>query len=224
MSAFALPRSQMWPILLGPHFFDHPENILRTWADFFEKVPSGWSGTISPVLPQPPVPAPNSHSSDGIPLAMMGNLSEMSDATSENDWPFDTLRVRTEHLNRPTISQIYRGEVTPPEWVANCPVAQQYIELLGPLDWENFPEPDGGVQPGPVPNPRRAFASTFLLKLNEEKRYMPGTRHFLVTHPSLVWLFGFRLVPSEDSTYGFDVDASVPTARHLSRVLRESDN
>ena len=50
-----------------------------------------------------------------------------------------------------------------PEWVANCPVAQKYLELLGPLDWDNFPEPVSGLLPGRAAYPLRAFAATFYL-------------------------------------------------------------
>ena len=53
---------------------------------------------------------------------------------------------------------------------------------------------------------------------------MPATREFLVDHPSQVWLFGFRLEYDENSVYGFDVERSVPTSRHMTRILRHSDN
>ena len=64
----------------------------------------------------------------------------------------------------------------------------------------------------------------FIIKIDRHLRYMSHLRDFLVEHPALVWLLGFRLAPSEAAPYGFDVEASLPTARHFGRVLRELPN
>jgi len=49
-------------------------------------------------------------------------------------------------------------------------------------------------------------------------------REYLVQHPALVWVLGFPLVPSNAFVWGFDVEASLPTHRHLSRLLRTIPN
>jgi len=53
---------------------------------------------------------------------------------------------------------------------------------------------------------------------------MSQLRTFLVEHPALVWVLGFKLTPSDKVSYGFDVDASVPHRKQLGRVLRDLHN
>ena len=49
-------------------------------------------------------------------------------------------------------------------------------------------------------------------------------RAYLIEHPALVWVLGFKLVASPTRQYGFDVEASVPSRKQLGRVLRDLDN
>jgi len=50
---------------------------------------------------------------------------------------------------------------------------------------------------------------------------MPKLREYLVEQPALTWLLGFPLKAASDYSWGFDVDAGLPTHRHMSRILRE---
>jgi hypothetical protein len=128
-------------------------------------------------------------------------------------------------LERPSISQLAQPDVVLPRFVAECDVARRYLDLLAILDWDNFPERDPNRPwPGPKPVPRACFVASYLVKLEEPIRYMPKLRKFLVEHPALVWILGFPLVPSPDFPWGFEADASLPTARHFGRVLRTLDN
>ncbi len=112
-----------------------------------------------------------------------------------------------------------------PAFVAACPVARKYRDLLGTLDWAHFPERScDRPWPGITPAPRAPFVAAYLVKLHEHHPSMPALRTFLVEHPALVWLLGFTLVPDPTSPFGFDVAASVPTRRQLNRVLRELSN
>lgn len=112
-----------------------------------------------------------------------------------------------------------------PAFVAACPVAQKYRALLGPLDWAHFPErATDHPWPGSPPAPRASFVAAYLVKLHEQKRTMGALRTFLIEHPALVWLLGFRLVADPSAPHGFDVPRSVPSRRQLSRVLRTLDN
>src|SRR6266545_1300197 len=112
-----------------------------------------------------------------------------------------------------------------PAFVAACPVAQKYRALLGCLDWAHFPErPTDRPWPGRDPAPRAAFVAAYLVKLHEQKRSMGALRTFLIEHPALVWLLGFRLMADPTAPHGFDVSQSVPNRRQLSRVLRELPN
>ncbi len=150
--------------------------------------------------------------------AFLVNLSrlwsvEPPPAEPVSDWP------------RPPLSVLAQAPDRLPQFVRDCPVAQRYLDLLGPLDWANFPErPTGRAWPGPTPHPRAPYAAAYLVKLAEEKKYMSNLRDYLVEHPALVWVLGFRLTPDPRCRHGFDVEASVPSRKQLGRVLREMNN
>ncbi|MFN8481261.1 MAG: transposase [Kouleothrix sp.] len=112
-----------------------------------------------------------------------------------------------------------------PAFVAACPVAQKYRVLLGCLDWAHFPErPTDRPWPGSDPAPRASFVAAYLVKLHEQKRSMGALRTFLVEHPALVWLLGFKLVADPTAPHGFNGAKSVPQRRQLNRVLRDLPN
>ena len=125
-------------------------------------------------------------------------------------------------LTRPHLAAL--AQTTPaalPAFVRESAAAQTYLTLLGPLDWGHFPErPTSRLWPGPAPLPRAPFVAAYLLKLDKGLKSMGKLRAALVEQPALVWLFGFPLVPSAAYRWGFDVERSLPTARHFSRVLR----
>ena len=128
-------------------------------------------------------------------------------------------------LERPHLAQLAANEASLPQFVRDCPVAMKYLRLLAPLDWANFPERDESRPwPGSTPHPRAPYVAGYLVKLTEQKKYMSHLRQFLVEHPALVWLLGFKLQPDPTARYGFEVAASVPSRKQLGRVLRELDN
>ncbi|MBX0329707.1 transposase [Oscillochloris sp. ZM17-4] len=112
-----------------------------------------------------------------------------------------------------------------PAWVADDPVVLKYRALLGDLPWGQFPErPADRPYPGPTPQPRVSFAAAYLVKLQEDKRFMSDLRTYLIEHPALVYWLGFARVPDPSAPHGFDVAASVPNRRQLSSVLRHLPN
>jgi hypothetical protein len=96
--------------------------------------------------------------------------------------------------------------------------------LLGPLHWERFPERDLQRNWGQTAVPYAAFAAAYLVKLNESRVFMSDLREYLVEHPGFIWLLGFPLVPSATTRWGFDAQASLPTQRHLTRMLKTIPN
>jgi len=128
-------------------------------------------------------------------------------------------------LQHPSLAQLARPDAVLPAFVAESAVVRKYLALLGPLDWDHFPErPTDHPWPGSAPAPRAPYVAAYLIKLNEGKRYMSDLRSYLLEHPALVWLIGFPLVPDPRARYGFDVAASLPDRRQLGRVLRELPN
>ena len=58
-------------------------------------------------------------------------------------------------LERPNLAQLARPDAELPACVAACPVARRYLDLLGSLDWDHFPERDRHRPwPGSAPAPR----------------------------------------------------------------------
>ena len=126
-------------------------------------------------------------------------------------------------LTRPHLAQLARPDAELPACVAACPVARRYLDLLGSLDWDHFPERyRHRPWPGSTPAPRAPFVAAYLVKLDQDKRYMSDLRSYLVDHPALVWVLGFPLVASAVQPWGFDVKASVPSRKQLGRVLRKT--
>ncbi len=80
---------------------------------------------------------------------------------------------------------------------------------------------------GPRPHPSSAYLKAFLVGVCEGKSYRTQVRTFLVQHPWLVLELGFRPVTDSQaalaSPYGFDVAATVPTARWLREQLHRLD-
>jgi len=111
-----------------------------------------------------------------------------------------------------------------PRFVRESPVAIKYLHLLGPLDWSHFPERDLETNWGQPTVPFTSFIAACLIKLDQRLVYMAHLRDYLVEHPALVWVLGFPLISSRSHPWGFDTDASLPTARHLTRMLRSAPN
>jgi hypothetical protein len=156
---------------------------------------------------------------------MIANVSSTGNPDTPDQPFFQQPKSNPALLQRPTLGQLAQAESDLPAFVRNCPVAMKYLHLLGPLNWDNFPERDPTYPwPGPIPQPRAAYVAAFIIKLHEGKTYMSDLRGYLVEHPALVWLLGFRLQADDTAPYGFDVEASLPTARHFGRVLRELPN
>ena len=98
-------------------------------------------------------------------------------------------------------------------------MVRRYLDLLSPLAWDHFPERNLAWQPAPVPY--AALAVACLIKLDQQLVSMGRLRQYLVDQPTLLWLCGFPLQVAPRQPCGFDPDASLPTARHLTRMLRE---
>jgi hypothetical protein len=129
-------------------------------------------------------------------------------------------------LHRPNLSVLYQhGEAALPTRVRESAVAMRYWRLLGPLDWTHFPDRlEQRFDPACPPLPYASVAAAYLIKLDQHLPYAADLRQYLVEHPALVWLLGFPLQPSAASAWGFDAQASLPTHRHFSRLLRTLPN
>lgn len=112
-----------------------------------------------------------------------------------------------------------------PEFVRVSDVATRYLRLLGSLDWGNLPErADLRFDPDIQALPYAPFVAACLVKVDMHLPYLADLHQYLVDNPALVWVLGFPLQPSKKFPWGFDVQASLPTHRHFSRMLRTLPN
>ncbi len=130
-----------------------------------------------------------------------------------------------EHPHLPThLPRLLLAEKYEPHFVRQCPVTQSITPLLSLLDWEQLPTTLSNKRTGWHTVPLAAFVGAFLVKLDRQLPTFGGMYRFLREHPALIWALGFPLAPDHNSSYGFNVEASLPTQRHLNRKLSEIPN
>jgi len=117
-----------------------------------------------------------------------------------------------------------RPERLLPRFARRSALVTHYYRLLSPIDWAALPERDLSRHYGQTTIPYAAFVAAYLVKIDRRLVYMSDLRRCLVEHPALCWLLGFpipaRLRPPRSTL----VDTSLPTQRHLARLLRQIPN
>ncbi|MCP4342872.1 MAG: hypothetical protein GY799_29315 [Desulfobulbaceae bacterium] len=111
-----------------------------------------------------------------------------------------------------------------PRFVHQCPATMSFISWLRLLDWEKLPSPTERNWFGRTPVPLAAYIGSYLVKLEQGFDSTGKLRHFLVTHPALVWALGFPLVANPDVPHGFSTNDSIPSRRHFNTVLSRLPN
>jgi len=113
---------------------------------------------------------------------------------------------------RSDLHTLYQYPERLPAAMRRSPLAMRCLDLLGPLDWPHFPERDLSHHWEPRPVPFAPFVAACLLKLEHGLVSMGALRQYLLDHPVLV------------SLLGFDRRRTLPTQRHLTRMLRAIPN
>jgi len=111
-----------------------------------------------------------------------------------------------------------------PECVTSSPTVMRCFELLAPLDWAHFPERNLQRNWGQSQTPYAALAAAELIRLNENLSSMNSLRRFLIEHPGFIALLAFPLSLTPETPLGFNALASLPTQRHMARLLRRMPN
>ncbi len=112
-----------------------------------------------------------------------------------------------------------------PDFVRQSPTAMRYLNLLGPLSWAQLPERNLVRNWGQPTISNAAFLAACLIKLEEGRDSIGDLLLYLREHPALIWLLGFPLsYTSQHLPFGFDPQASLPTERHMARMLRHIPN
>jgi len=124
----------------------------------------------------------------------------------------------------PCLHTYWRQAQDLPTCVRESPTILRGLALLGPLDWEGFPERNLQRNWGQPTLPYTALVAAELIRLNEDLPSTKKLRRFLVEHPGFIWLLGGPRVPAPNHPLGFNAQASLPTQRHLNRLLRQLPN
>ena len=125
---------------------------------------------------------------------------------------------------QPSLHQFWLRPELLPGYARDTPSVLRTLELLGPLDWDHFPERDLQRRWRQPAVSYAAFSAAMLVKLNEGLKTIGSLRRHVVEHPGFIPLLGFRTARSLSYSWGFNPDASLPTQRHLTRMLREMPN
>ncbi len=99
------------------------------------------------------------------------------------------------------------------------PIVQRYRARFALFDWSAIDAPRTRG-PGRPAHPMSAYLKAALVKISEHHLSTPRWRAYLLDHPLLVLELGFR--PHIDLTqpYGFQVEKTVPSVRHLNNLLK----
>jgi hypothetical protein len=127
-------------------------------------------------------------------------------------------------IGHPNLHQLAQQEGQLPRFVRESPVAMRYWRLLNPLAWHRFPDRDLLRNWGKSTVPYAPFAAACLVKLDQGITYMSKLHEYLIDHPALVWALGFPLRTGNRRPSDSDVEASLPTHRHFTRMLRTMPN
>ena len=75
-----------------------------------------------------------------------------------------------------------------PTYMTHSPTIMRILDLIGPLDWANFPERDLKQTFGFPPVPYAALVAAELIKLNENHQSLKQLHLFLCEHPGFISL------------------------------------
>lgn len=101
-------------------------------------------------------------------------------------------------------------------------VVRKYQKIFSIFNFDILPKTDPHRR-GPKGHPLSSYVKAFLVGL-EESKPSEKLREFLLDHPHLVVFIGFVPVIDKAKRYGFDIERTVPSGRHLRRMLRQIKN
>jgi len=150
----------------------------------------------------------------------------MTDPTIVNQlplWP-DSCLPPKKPKRKPNLHTFWQHPERWPAGVSASLTVQRGLDLLGPLDWDNFPERNLDRNWGQTTIPFSTLAASELLSLDEGLTSIERLHRHLLEHPGFIALLGFPLRPAPNHPLGFNALASLPTARHLTQMLRDLPN
>lgn len=135
----------------------------------------------------------------------MSSNSIVSGLTAFKPLSFPFYR-RSTPRRRPDLHTLWLHPTLLPHSHQASPLVQSYLDLLGPLDWDQFPERNLQRNWGRSAVPYAAFCAACLVKLDRDLSSMADLCRFLREQPPLANLLGL-------------CSTALPTQRHLARLL-----
>ena len=124
----------------------------------------------------------------------------------------------------PHLPRLLLAKRNQPKYARQCVITQEIKAKLELLNWELLPVTLGNSVTGYRTISICAYVGAYLVKIEYQLSTFGQLHHYLRSHPGLVWGLGFPLVADKESEYGFNIEKSLPTQRHLARKLSELPN
>lgn len=122
------------------------------------------------------------------------------------------------------LHNLYLHPTRLPAAVQGSAEAIRFLNLLGPLAWEHFPERNLQRNYGHATTPFAALAAACLLKLELGIGSYARLVRWLAENPSMAWLVGFRSAPHAFNPPWLIAGGTLPGQRHFSRLLHIAPN
>ncbi len=135
-------------------------------------------------------------------------------------WTFP-LNARKTLQKQPDLHTLWQFFETLPSTIQESPTIKRCLDLLAPLDWGHVPERNLARNWGQATIPYATLMAAELIRLNEHVPSMAALHRFLLEHAGFISLLGFPLAIDPTSALGFHPLASLPSARHLTYLLRQ---
>lgn len=104
------------------------------------------------------------------------------------------------------------------------PLVTNYRAFFSLLDWSIVEQWEARQSPrGRPAHPETAYLKAFLIRVREGLIYTAQLHQFLLDHPLLVLELGFHLVLDFTTSFGFDVEKTLPSRQWLTQKLRTLD-
>ncbi len=116
------------------------------------------------------------------------------------------------HFDQSTLSKMIDADA----------VVQRYRARFALFDWSAI-DPPRKRGPGAPAHPTSAYLKAALVRISEHHLSTPRWRAYLLDHPLLVLELGFRPHIDLTQSYGFQVEKTVPSVRHLNNILKKLD-
>lgn len=147
-------------------------------------------------------------------------MTDSSIVTQLPLWSFP-LNTHKTPQKQPDLHTLWQFPEFLPAALRDSPTINRCLDLLAPLDWAHMPERNLSRNWGQSAIPYTALIAAELIRLNEHLPSMTALHRFLIEHAGFISLLGFPLALEPTTPLGFNALTSLPSARHLTYLMRQ---